>query len=279
MEKSFNINKAATLARLSEVAYKVDPVGLTLDVRSLGYELVSPLNNGNTDTQGFVAKNVQHAVVVFRGTGSLLDAATDGQIRLIDGKHEGFLNALTSVEDQLKLALKKVHNLPIVSSGHSLGGALAKMALLQYPKLNWESCYTYGSPPICIENTKLQTDAPIFRIMQEGDIVPRSLDLNDVFYETVLATLKYVIGDETKSDPLSTAYKYIKSTWPELKKYSHLGYERIYTREGLFLENANSIEVLNKIFNTDYKRMIDDHSIVGYINSLERVAKNNITQC
>ena len=280
--KEFNIETAKSMARLSELAYSPelgrDPISFALSVRQCGFEYVCVLQDKDTDTQGFVAKNINYAVVVFRGTsGSIVDVATDAKVRIFEGKHEGFYKAFLSIENQMLTGLAGIGELPVLAAGHSLGGALAKMMVVLHPTLNWMGCYTFGSPPISTEDVTIDARIPIYRIVNEGDVVPRSLDLDDTVYEAAIGMLTYLSKIESNtSGPICNILTYINSTWPALKQYTHIGVIRIYNRDGLFLENEDSMKVFYKVLSLDIKRIIDDHSIVNYINALDRASNNNI---
>ncbi|KAA1470190.1 alpha/beta-hydrolase [Dentipellis sp. KUC8613] len=132
-----------------------------------GNTLVEMVNNNVTDTQGFIARDDarKEVVVAFRGSSDAADFWTDGQIALEPftapgtappvntTAHSGFLNAWNSVAAEIistvKLQLSAHAGYSIVTTGHSLGGALSSLAAITL-KQNFPSSpirmYTYGQP-------------------------------------------------------------------------------------------------------------------------------------
>ncbi|KIJ41480.1 hypothetical protein M422DRAFT_255385 [Sphaerobolus stellatus SS14] len=133
-----------------------------------GNTLVTQFSNIATDTQGFIARddNRKEIVVALRGTSSVQDAFTDIGILLTGlaspgvsppsgtSVHSGFLLAYNSVADLIistvKSQLQAHPGYNLVTSGHSLGGALSSLAAVSL-KNNFPSSqvtmYTYGKFP------------------------------------------------------------------------------------------------------------------------------------
>ncbi|KAF8079219.1 alpha/beta-hydrolase [Lyophyllum atratum] len=132
-----------------------------------GNTLVLAINNVLSDTQGFIARDDtrKEIVVSLRGSESLIDALNDALIVLIPflspgvfaplgtTVHTGFLTSWNSVALQViatvgaQLALHPDYT--IITTGHSLGGALSSLAGISL-KQNFPSSklrlYTYGQP-------------------------------------------------------------------------------------------------------------------------------------
>ncbi|KAF9457131.1 alpha/beta-hydrolase [Collybia nuda] len=135
--------------------------------RPNGNTLVSTISNLITDTQGFIARddNRKEIVVVFRGSTSPTDFLTDAALLLVpfispgvnapSGTlvHAGFLLAWDSVASSVistvSSQLAAHPDYTIVTSGHSLGGALSSLAGISL-KQNFPNSklrmYTYGQP-------------------------------------------------------------------------------------------------------------------------------------
>ena len=148
---------------------------------SAGFELVDTFNTG--DTQAFLAKRSANriAVLAFRGTeaNSWKDVKTDLDARFYKGKdgvkvHTGFRDAYNQVAKQVRAA---VNGLPdtysLYVTGHSLGGALAVVATKELERDSLAACYTFGSPRVGNEEFGEEIRAPIYRIVNAADGVPR----------------------------------------------------------------------------------------------------------
>jgi hypothetical protein len=189
------------LAVASNLAYLPEAEGVEGFRSQLGME-ARLLSAGNT--QVYVATNDEHIVVAFRGTESpntidglkdclLTDAAnllilpegdlgTDFVSAGVGAKfHLGFIKALAQIWDPLFAAVdaeRKKSDRPIWITGHSLGGALAKLAAWRFKRkfVNVHQVYTYGAP--MIGNTEaadaFNREFPdkIFRYVNFPDPVP-----------------------------------------------------------------------------------------------------------
>lgn len=161
-----------------------EPDGL-VELRSAldtaNFLLVQTFNEG--DTQAFLAKREidQIAVLAFRGTeaNSWKDVKTDLNARFYKGQdgvkvHTGFRTAYNQVRAQVQLA---VDGLPegysLYLTGHSLGGALAVVATRDLERDGLAACYTFGSPRVGNEEFGEEIRAPIYRIVNAADGVPR----------------------------------------------------------------------------------------------------------
>lgn len=154
--------------------------------------MTAKFENKGTDTQGIFGDAFNNSFVIgFRGseeTGAA-DWITDLKFVLAEypfapGKdpaikvHYGFIEAYTSVRDAVLNAAKSTKHAGIITTGHSLGGALATLAAMDI-KLNVPgkqvSCYTFGSPKVgnpafAAAYNKLVPDT--FRFVNDADVVP-----------------------------------------------------------------------------------------------------------
>lgn len=133
-------------------------------------------------------------IVAFKGSSSAKDFIQDAEfwmeklIVLNGGEevfvHHGFLqdfNAIsTAVVNEVKTLLALHPTARIFLTGHSLGGALAKLAALEFSrvKLPLAAVVTFGSPRVGDKNFVALYEAALggitFRIVNENDIVPRT---------------------------------------------------------------------------------------------------------
>ncbi|MSQ09607.1 MAG: lipase family protein [Dehalococcoidia bacterium] len=142
-----------------------------------------PLDRG--DTQGYIAGDSNMLILAFRGTESLADWMTDFNIRLLPGPagkvHVGFKVALLQVWAQIwdyLQANRRGRSLWV--TGHSLGGALATMAVAKLRLEHDEpvnGLYTYGGPRIGDRDFQRAFDADFerqtYRYVNNSDIVSR----------------------------------------------------------------------------------------------------------
>jgi triacylglycerol lipase len=117
-------------------------------------------------------------VVVFRGTHNLQDVLTDVNVEQAPMDsipstrvHAGFLEAFESIWSSIRPEIVDT-TCPIFFTGHSLGAALATLALAAAPGRN-RMLYTFGSPrvgdPAFAKSLK---GACIHRVVNHKDIVP-----------------------------------------------------------------------------------------------------------
>ncbi|KAF7333272.1 Alpha/beta-hydrolase [Mycena sanguinolenta] len=162
-----------------------------------GNPLVSNINNAATDTQGFVVRDDtrKEIVVALRGSTSLQDFLTDAEIVLVpfvspgvkapagSTAHAGFLAAWNSVASTVistvRTQLAAHPGYQLVSTGHSLGGALSSLAgisLEQNFPGNTVRMYTYGQPrtynPTGANFINAQFGSRAFRSVHTIDGVP-----------------------------------------------------------------------------------------------------------
>ena len=155
-----------------------------------GFELVGPLSDHGTDTQGFVAirrvgDEMDMAVVSFRGTENERDWMTNLRYSLTpvdflqaEGRaptwkvHQGFLDAFRSVRGQVDRYLPCAEGLPIFITGHSLGGALATLGAAHLSGRGLAACYTFGAPRVGDRGFASSLRIPVYRVVNPLDPVP-----------------------------------------------------------------------------------------------------------
>ncbi|EJD04680.1 alpha/beta-hydrolase [Fomitiporia mediterranea MF3/22] len=111
----------------------------------LGTTMVTQFNEDSTNTQGYITRDddLKEIIVAYRGSIQLQDFITDLEFALVDYSspgvtgtdgvqaHQGFLNAFNSVANTVISTVSdqlKAHpDYSLISTGHSLGGALASL--------------------------------------------------------------------------------------------------------------------------------------------------------
>ena len=157
-----------------------------------GYTLVEIFNNNGT--QGFLCKHEEHkiAVLAFRGieVTEYKDIKSDINAKLKEVKmgndkfliHSGFWKAFVSVRDSIEKSLEQVKNYQLFFTGHSLGGALATIAVRYFSSDSSGACYTFGAPPVGTKKLEDKLKTPIYRIVNNIDVVPHMPNLFTAFF-------------------------------------------------------------------------------------------------
>ncbi|KAJ1935897.1 hypothetical protein FBU59_005235 [Linderina macrospora] len=188
--------------RYSGAAYKVLDTTWTCSINCQAADTKGTIVDYHWDTSktadpsfGFVAHkdDTKEIIVSWRGTTILMDWVKDFTYfpvswpSAVTGSkvHRGFLQAYSSVSSQIEQSVAKLvakyPDYSIVLTGHSLGGAQATIAAVDYATRHpeWRSkmkLFTYGQPRV--GNTKFagwlsQQPFPIYRTVYKGDLVPR----------------------------------------------------------------------------------------------------------
>jgi len=139
-----------------------------------------------SDTQAYITGNDKLIILAFRGTEQKIqDWATDLNFIKTEGPlgnvHEGFNSAFNSVIVSLTKSLFEFRDnqQPIWVTGHSLGAALATLAVAAFTEFGLEvsGLYTFGSPRVgdqrFEEALRAKMGDRIFRVVNRNDIVPR----------------------------------------------------------------------------------------------------------
>jgi triacylglycerol lipase len=216
-----------------------------------GFEWVDGFVDPDTDTQAFMVKAREYAVLAFRGTeiSKRKDVKTDiaaTRVSIIEGRvHTGFIQAYKSIEKQIEASIKKVQDLPLYITGHSLGAALATIAT-QYLERNHiirdqiAACYTFGSPRVGNDEFDREFRSAIYRVVNTTDIV------------TIIPLL--AMG------------------------YIHIGDVRFLERkEGLYRRGVPLFQRILFFLAGTFRLFgpwVGDHAIVNYRDKLRAVARN-----
>ncbi|KAK0188613.1 alpha/beta-hydrolase [Armillaria mellea] len=172
-----------------------------------GNTLVQRYDNESTDTQAFLARDDTKGeiVIVLRGSSTVRDLATDGDIPLVDLSiqgvnapagtqvHHGFHTAWNSIAADvittIQSELASHPNYTLATSGHSLGGALSSLAGItlqqNFPDVP-SKMYTFGQPrtgnPTYAYFVDAQLGSNIFRGVHGSDGVPTMIS-EDLGYQ------------------------------------------------------------------------------------------------
>jgi len=151
-------------------------------LESGGFELVKTFYSPETDTQAFLAKNDEFAILAFRGTevSKKVDIKTDiraSRVSVLEGRvHSGFRLAYESVADEIEKSVLGLKGVPLYITGHSLGAALATVATQRMehnPRIREmiAACYTFGSPRVGNSHYDMEFKSPIYRVVNTTDVV------------------------------------------------------------------------------------------------------------
>src|SRR5215208_3782824 len=134
---AYSDRMAWVLASMSQLAYERFELGgepcaifeTKLQSGRFGFKLIRTFNDPTTDTQAFLARNKDFAILAFRGTEvtKTKDVLTDLKASRAGDVHGGFLTAYKSVATDITKSLVGL-DVPLYVTGHSLGAALAVVA-------------------------------------------------------------------------------------------------------------------------------------------------------
>jgi triacylglycerol lipase len=173
---------ARLLAIASKLAYENAETVKTV-TRSWGFDENRFLFLDRSGTQGFVACSDTLCLLAFRGTTSVNDWLFNIHVRLDGNLHSGFHAAYNAVRMDLHNHLNAhvaPKGIPLWITGHSLGGALARIAamnLLDSGIATPRGVYTFGQPrtgnAAFIRECAAKLNGLTFRYVHAEDIVPR----------------------------------------------------------------------------------------------------------
>lgn len=185
---AYSDRMAWVMASMSQLVYEPFEEGgkardlLVEKLHGGNFELLGEFNSPETDTQAFLVSNGEYAVLSFRGTEvtKKMDFATDAKAfkaSLIEGRvHKGFVGGYRSIETQVLDGLKKIGDLPLYITGHSLGAALATVATQYFERDHIlrdqiAACYTFGSPRLGNKEYDRDFKSAIYRVVNTTDLV------------------------------------------------------------------------------------------------------------
>ncbi len=183
----FDLGHASCAARAAELAYlHPDEIARELsDVEGAGHFEFFDVQ----DTQVFAVADERFLLISFRGTEpmNLQDWVTDATTELVPGPlggmvHAGFYDALANVWKLLDRYVRYVQSRQqrvLLVTGHSLGGALAALAVGRWLEagLAVHGMYTFGQPrtgdPTYARNFNFAFKPYSFRFVNNNDLVTR----------------------------------------------------------------------------------------------------------
>ena len=244
-------------------------------------------------TQAFICtrqeKKKTIAFVVFRGTekNSIRDIISDLKFNHVktclgDGAstevHQGFLEALENIENDIVKSLKVIKFDQVFITGHSLGGALAALATAKFASDLDGACYTFGAPPIGSSNISNALKTPVYGIVNGLDIVPRIINpFTGWILIGIIKTLRFIsravafLGFLTAGKWDENLEKWCKG----MIKYKHPGYLSYLCGKGKKSRLRYNVTIVDrcqwwtatKIRNI-FKKSLGDHSIKNYVEKL-----------
>gem|GEM_PF-1244622 len=178
---SFDWQASLSLCLASELAYK-DAAAVKAQARTWGFSDVAFVERG--PAQGFLAWTPELSMVAFRGTESTADWLSNLHLTTRDlpglGRvHAGFLEQFQALRPELERLLNLRPALPLLVTGHSLGGAIAVLAASSWAATRpVRALYTYGQPAVAADSSTAMAMAAALpgrwhRLVNDADIVPR----------------------------------------------------------------------------------------------------------
>ena len=189
---AWSVEVAAAAARLSRDVYKRGGKGareLETMYKARGYDFVWPFRFGVPGVQGVLMVGKAHAWLAYRGTepDRPEDIAADLDIPLDvvpwgpARAHGGFLGQLMQTPlDVFGVAVHAARDVPLIITGHSLGGALAVIAAskLRARSVSIAGVYTFGAPrPGDALLARSIAHVPVWRVVRSADVVSRRPEL------------------------------------------------------------------------------------------------------
>lgn len=179
-----------------------------------------------SETESFVAVDSEKIIVSFRGSNSFIDWLSNIDIDLVGGPfkgsvHEGFSRALSVVWTKMQKKIYEIKEnarpkaLSLWFTGHSLGGALATLAVAKLREKDHpvNGLYTFGSPRVgdreFAQNFNADFAIRTYRFVNKTDIVTR-VPRRIMFYSHVGKFLYFDDQDSLHKEP-SFWYQFLDS--------------------------------------------------------------------
>lgn len=176
----FDWTTSLSLCLASELAYK-SPAEVKQQALAWGFSGCEFVEK--RAAQGFLAWTEAVAMVTFRGTESASDWMSNLNVttRVIPGVgpvHAGFLGQFEALQPELEQLLQGRAQVPLVVTGHSLGGGIAVLAASTWASSRQvRALYTYGQPAVAKGNAAAAIGMTLtnryHRLVNAADIVPR----------------------------------------------------------------------------------------------------------
>lgn len=177
----FSWPTALSLALASQLAYSPE-VEVERQLRAWGFRNCDFVEQ--EAAQGFLASGPDLVLVCFRGTESTADWLSNlkvnpkAVIELGSSVHAGFWGQFEALRPQLERLIAPHSQLPLLVTGHSLGGAIAALAAASWAaNSNVLALYTFGQPAVARDRALDQLADALggryHRLVNDSDIVPR----------------------------------------------------------------------------------------------------------
>ena len=160
----FDIKKARHCAEYSHLAYMDDSVDGSYFISHRGTEVHVWVEEHTT-------------VIAFRGTTvNWTDIRSDASFSCVPSPagdcHKGFTRAWYVVHDLvMNIVDTTAPTNDIILTGHSLGGAIATRAALDFEPEKIRAIYTYGQPRVFLRRNKYPFNHLHYRVVNDADIV------------------------------------------------------------------------------------------------------------
>ena len=177
----FNWPAALSLALASQLAYNPE-AEVERQLQAWGFQNCDFVKQNAA--QGFVASSSDLVLVCFRGTESTADWLSNLKVipkavnELGSSVHAGFWEQFEALRPQLESLMSPHNQLPLLVTGHSLGGAVAALAAASWAaSRNLQALYTYGQPAVARDRALDQLADALggryHRLVNNSDVVPR----------------------------------------------------------------------------------------------------------
>ncbi|MDD5610580.1 MAG: lipase family protein [Candidatus Omnitrophica bacterium] len=210
------------------------------------------------DTQAFMCSNETMIILAFRGSQTPEDWQTDFKVRLVASAfgrvHRGFNEGLDYIWGDVEriLALFRDQNQKIWVTGHSLGAALAALAVdrLTEEEMDVSGLYTFGQPRVGDNKFADNFDDKIkyrsFRFVNDEDIV-------------------------TRVPPRSLGYAHI-GTVRYFDCHGDLYTDNIFWRKWLSYSESATVRSSDRFseLKSQYPNGLEDHSLNRYIKNIRK---------
>jgi len=263
-KKEMSLQNALSLVEAADWAYE-DLAKLEEKLKRI-YDFNKYKYLDKKDTQAFVAGNDKILLLAFRGTTTWKDCRVDLKANFILTKygrvHSGFNEALDCIWDEIIKTLIEFRDCQqdIWVTGHSLGGALATLAVVRLTDESFKigGLYTFGQPRVGDKTFALIFNDRIgkrtFRFVHDEDVVtklPPSLngychvgtemffDRGNKLYKTNILLHKFISRCQSMSIRNSSKLKESKIQNPGGIKDHGLGGYRRCIKESLIKERGN----------------------------------------
>lgn len=171
--ESIKENAVLSSASYRQLDHTVDRIAGT------DYKLVHQATLAESGVSYFLARNANVQALSFRGTSNLENVLVDLNVSLAldaqlgESLHQGFAAAALAVFLDVKSKLDK--SSPVVTTGHSLGGAIAVIVALylQQEGYDVQQVTTFGQPKVTnVTGAARFEHLPLIRVVTIKDIVP-----------------------------------------------------------------------------------------------------------